>query len=119
MNAADPVPTIDQKTSSLARELEAALEAAAPFENGCESALEAALAGMDGLFLFQLHPEPEDDRWIGAVLLGSEDDQTMSIVTIAASSGTVSVETLEHSQEPLARIVPAYAAVLAHLRPAA
>ena len=119
MNTADPV-TVSGPETTLAAKLQSALSAAAPFKDGCEAALESAFANLDGFLLFQLQPEADDDdRWVGAVMLGSGDNQSMNIVTLSISDGAASVETVESSQEPLARIVPAYAAVLTHLRPAA
>jgi hypothetical protein len=119
MNAADPV-TVSGPVTSPAAKLQSALMTAAPFKDGCEAALESALAEIDGFLLFQLQPEADDDdRWVGAVMLGSGEERSMNIVTLTVSDGSASVETVESSQEPLARIVPAYAAVLTHLRPAA
>ena len=119
MNAADPV-TVSGPETTLAAKLQTTLSAAAPSKDGCEAALETALADLDGFLLFQLQPDADDDdRWVGAVMLGSGEEQSMNIVTLTISDGSASVETVESSQEPLARIVPAYAAVLTHLRPAA
>ncbi|WP_127519528.1 hypothetical protein [Mesorhizobium sp. Z1-4] len=119
MNAANPVPP-DTSATEEAAGLQAALKAAAPFTDGCQTALETALAETDGFLLFQLRSEPEeDDRWVAAVMLGTGEKQSMNIVTMVIGDGSVTVETLDRSREPLARIVPAYADVLIHLRAAA
>ena len=95
--------------------LKAALKAAAPFTNGCQTALESALAETEGFLLFRLRSDPKDDHWVAAVVLGTGEMQSMNIVTMAKSDSSATVETLDSSQEPLARIVPAYAEVLTHL----
>jgi hypothetical protein len=101
-------------------ELELSLQSAMPFKDGSEAALRDALAKTGGALLFHMRPDADEpDRSISAVFFGSGDDINIGLVTISESERTVSVEAVERSKSPLARIAPAYAAVLAHLHTAA
>ncbi|MBO6719085.1 MAG: hypothetical protein JJ913_14100 [Rhizobiaceae bacterium] len=101
-------------------ELELALQSAMPFENGCENAVCEALARSGGALLFLMRPDVgEPDHWVGVVFFGADDETRMGLVTISEKKRTVAVETLERSKSPLARIAPAYAAVLTQLQAAA
>lgn len=101
-------------------ELELSLRSAMPFKDGCENAVREALADSDGGLLFHMRPDADEPgRWVGAVLFVSGVDTSIGLVTISEDKGTVSVEAVERSADPLARIAPAYAAVLSHLQAAA
>lgn len=101
-------------------ELELSLRSAMPFKDGCENAVREALADSDGGLLFHMPADADEPgRWVGAVLFVSGVDTSIGLVTISEDKGTVSVEAVERSTNPLARIAPAYAAVLTHLQAAA
>jgi hypothetical protein len=117
---------IDQRPDDIdpalleAVELELSLQSAMPFEDGCEAALREALAKTGGALLFHMRPDADEpDQSISAVFFGSGDDINIGLVTVSEKDRTVSVEAVEKSRSPLARIAPAYAAVLAHLHAAA
>jgi hypothetical protein len=101
-------------------ELELALQSKMPFETGCESAVRDALTQTGGALLFHMRPDADEpERWVGAVLFGAGEDSQIGLVTISERQRTVSVETAERSDSPLARIAPAYAAVLTQFQAAA
>lgn len=101
-------------------ELELDIQSAIPFKDGCEPAVREAVRKSGGALLFHMKPDADEpDKWVGAVLFGIGSDTSIGLVTISESKGTVSVETVERSKSPLARIAPAYAAVLAHFQAAA
>jgi hypothetical protein len=101
-------------------ELELTLQSKMPLADGCETAVREALAGTSGSLLFHMRPDAEEPgRWVGAVLFAAGGEARVGVVTISEAERTVSVETAEQSDSPLARIAPAYAAVLAHLQTAA
>ncbi len=101
-------------------ELELAIQSAMPFQEGCERAVRDALSKSGGALLFLMPPDVnEPDRWVGAVFFGAGEDISMGLITVSESRRSVTVETLERSKSPIARIAPAYAAVLTHLQAAA
>jgi len=97
-------------------ELELALQSQDTVQNGFEGAVRQALARTGGVLLF--HMRMEDDagapRWTAAVAMGNGEDRQFFIVSIPAD-GAVRIEPLAQSDEPLARIAPAFADVMERL----
>ena len=101
-------------------ELELTLQSAMPFKHDCDTAVREALGKTGGHLLFGMNPDADNpDLWVGAVLFGTGDEAHVGLVTISEAEGLLSVETAERSNSPIARIAPAYAAVMAHLQVAA
>lgn len=100
-------------------ELELALQSQDRVQAGFEGAVRQALAKAGGTLLFHMRLDDGDAaRWTAAVSVGDGDQRQFLIVTIPAE-GDVSIEPLDRSAEPLARIAPAFAEVMERLRPAA
>lgn len=100
-------------------ELELALQSQATVQAGFEGAVSRALEKAGGALLFHMRVDDgEATRWTAAVSIGAGQERQFLIVTIPAE-GNVRIEPLDQSDEPLARIAPAFADVMERLGRAA
>lgn len=120
MNApTDPLPNPARATSLETIELELALQSQDTVQAGFEGAVRQALEKAGGALLFHMRVDDgEATRWTAAVSIGAGDERQFLIVTIPAE-GSVRIEPLDQSDEPLARIAPAFAEVMERLSRAA
>jgi hypothetical protein len=114
-NTADSPPA-----SSLEKiELELALQAQDTIHSGFENALRQALEKAGGVLLFHMRLEDgESSRWTAAVAVGQGEERQFLIVSIP-SDGAARIQPLEESDDPIARIAPAFADVMERLQAAA
>lgn len=100
-------------------ELELALQSQDPVLPGFEGAVREALARAGGALLFHMRvDDAAAPHWTAAICMGAGEERQFFIVTIGADRD-VRIEPLDQSAEPLARIAPAFADVMARLHEAA
>ena len=97
-------------------ELELALKHQDHVALGFERTVQQALEKVEGRLLFQMRLDGVDDcDWVAAVALEASDNQAFALVVQKAESDTLHVESIETSSLPVARIVSAYAELMATL----
>jgi hypothetical protein len=75
-----------------------------------ESSLSAALAATGGALLFRMHIDNQSAReHVAAISVGTGESRRFFLVILPADGGTLKVEPVETSSNPLARIAAAYA----------
>ncbi len=117
----DEIRTVEADNDAAApktSELERLLKTAMPFKDGAEDAIRDAVAQSGGALLFQMKSS-EPGTIIAAAFFSKDEDIGLVFVTANEAKRSVTVEPLERSRSPLARIAPSYVDVLAHLQPAA
>ena len=83
---------------------------------GFELTVQQALEKLDGRLLFQMRLDGVDGcDWVAAVSLEGADSPAFALVVQNADSGALHLESIETSNLPVARIVSAYAELMATL----
>lgn len=107
----DPAAAISLETIGL----ELALQSQDTVQTGFEGAVRQALEKAGGTLLFHMRVDDGSaTRWTAAVSIGAGDERQFLIVTIPAD-GNVRIEPLDQSDEPVARIAPAFADLMEKL----
>ena len=120
MNApTEHLPDSAEAISLESIELELALQSQDTVQAGFEGAMRQALEKAGGALLYHMRVDDgEATRWTAAVSIGTGAERQFLIVTIPAE-GNVRIDPLDQSDEPLARIAPAFVDVMERLREAA
>jgi hypothetical protein len=75
-----------------------------------ESSLRAALAATGGALLFQMHIDNDAaHEHVAAISVGKAENRQFFLVVLPADGGTLKIEPVETSRNPLAGIAAAYA----------
>jgi hypothetical protein len=101
------------EASNASTEFEAALQSQEIVAQDFENSLQAALAATGGALLFQMHIDNENAReHVAAISVGTAEERRLFLVILPADGGKLKVEAVETSDNPLARIAPAFAGLV-------
>ena len=113
MNAQTSAPKAEVSGSSGTTDIEAALQSQDIVSQDFENSLQHALAATGGTLLFQMHFDNEKARGhVAAIRVGTAAERRLFLVVLPADGGKLKVEPVETSDNPLARIAPAFAGLV-------
>jgi hypothetical protein len=113
MSAQTTAPKIELSNSSETSDIEAALQNQDIVAQDFENSLQAALAATGGTLLFQMHIDNEKAReHVAAISVGTAEERRLFLVVLPTDGGKLKVEPVETSDNPLARITPAFAGLV-------
>ncbi|GLS30710.1 hypothetical protein SAMN04488498_13923 [Mesorhizobium albiziae] len=113
MSAQTTAPVVENAGAAKAAEIEAALQDQDIVGQDFERSLQTALATTGGTLLFQMRIDKDDTHeHVAAISIGTAKERRLFLVVQPADGGKLKLEPVETSDNPLARIAPAYAGLV-------
>lgn len=110
---AQTTQSTEKPSSSDTAEIEAALQDQDIVGQDFERSLQTALATTGGTLLFQMQiDKDEGHEHVAAISIGAAEERRLFLVVLPADGGKLKLEPVETSDNPLAKIAPAYAGLV-------